>query len=48
MLKHLKHPIAKRWVPVGGTLLSAFLLGPLHLVTLGCAGAVVALHFLVK
>jgi hypothetical protein len=48
MLNKLNNPFVKKGLPVVGAVVSAFLLGPLHLVTLGCVGVGVALHFLVK
>ena len=48
MLKVLHHPLVKKGLPIGGALVSGFLLGPLHLVTLACVGVGVGLHFLLK
>ncbi len=48
MLDLVKKPLVKVGVPVTGAVVSALVLGPLHLVTLACVGVGLAAHFLVK
>lgn len=48
MLELVKSPLVKKGLPVVSAVVSAVVLGPLHLVTLACVGVGVALHFLVK
>ena len=48
MLELVKKPLVKLGVPAGGAVVSGFVLGLLHPVTLGCVAAAVLLHLFVK
>lgn len=48
VLDFVKKPVIKLGVPFGAAAVSAFMFGIFHPVTLACAGAGVAVYFLVK